>query len=167
MQPTLLLAALDAVGKPHVAGHRCSDGKWYNDAAGTKSPCPVRLHLDTARDQAEKLHASVHEAAHDDASVRYVMQAMTGFTDDDLSQMPGDESWGWMHTTRLAIEGLSEYLDRDPVREARLAGLRNRLAEAGLSPDPEHVHPDTLPCLAGCPAYGTRQGPLAEEVEAP
>lgn len=24
----------------------------------------------------------------------------------------------------------------------------------------EHVHPGTLPCLAGCPAYGTRQGAI-------
>lgn len=24
----------------------------------------------------------------------------------------------------------------------------------------EHIHPDMLPCLAGCPAYGTRQGPI-------
>lgn len=29
------------------------------------------------------------------------------------------------------------------------------------------MHPDTLPCLAGCPAYGTRQGPLADDDVAP
>lgn len=137
MKPTLLHASLDAIGKPHVAGHRCSDGKWYNDAAGTRTPCPVRLHLDTAHEQADRLHAQVHDSAHDDDSVRFVMQAMTGFTDDDLTQMDPGDVHGWMLATRLGIEGLAEYLDRDPVREARVAGLRQRLAQAGLSPDPE------------------------------
>ena len=163
MRPTLLHTALDAIDKPHVAGHKCIDGQWYNDAAGTRTPCPVRLHVTTARDQADRLHSQVHDAAHDDDAVRFVMQGMTGFTDDDLTEMGADDAGAWMLATRLAIEALSEHLDRDPVLDARRAAIRERLAAAGLRPDPEHVHPDTLPCLAGCPAYGTRQGPIGSQ----
>lgn len=35
------------------------------------------------------------------------------------------------------------------------------MADNAENGEVEHVHPDMLPCLAGCPAYGTRQGPLA------
>lgn len=148
MRPTLLHTALDAIGKHHVAGHRCNDGEWYNDATGTRTPCPIRRHLDTAREQADRLHAQVHDAAHDDTAVRAVLQGMTGFTDDDLTTMGEEEAAGWMHSTRLAIETLAEHLDRDPVREARTAAVRERLTAAGLTPGGETYGVADLPALA-------------------
>lgn len=165
MRPTLIHAALDALDKPHVAGHVCADRQWYNAAAGTRTPCPVRRHVATAREQADRLHAQVHEAAHDNTAVRVVMQGMTGFTDDDLANMPAEDAEGWMHATRLAIEALSEHLDRDPVLDARRAAIRERLAAAGLRPDPDSDPADygyeDLPRVGGIAVIPNR-GPEAE-----
>lgn len=132
MRPTLALASIDVVAKPHHVGHRCDDGKWFNPNAGTRSICPVLGHLRTAREQVEKMHNSVHEAAHTQSLVRAVMQGMTGFTDDDIDQMPTEDAAGWDRTAAMAIEALAEQLDRDPALEARAAAVRARLAEAGL-----------------------------------
>lgn len=128
-RPDLLLAALDAVAQPHRGGHRCTDGGWYNENAGTRTPCQVTLHLRTAREQAHRLHDQVHEAAHDTAAAEHVAEAMTGLVMADLSD---DDRAGWTTTARMAIEGLSEWLDRDPVADRRRASIRDRLAAAGL-----------------------------------
>ena len=137
MRPTLAIAAIDAVEAPHRGGHTCVDARWYNDNTGTRTPCPVRDHLTTARQQVGKLHTAVHEAAHNDAAATHVAEAMTGLTMADLSDEDRD---GWVTAARMAIEGLAEWLDRDPVQESRLAGVRARLARAGIG-DPTEGSP--------------------------
>jgi hypothetical protein len=134
MRPALALAALDAALLPHRGGHRCTDGKWWNDATGTRTPCPTRIHLDLAHEQVGKLHASVHEAAHDTDAATAVAEGMTGLV---MAELSADDREGWVLTARMAIEALAEHLDRDPAREARARALRDRLAAAGLaSSDP-------------------------------
>lgn len=129
MRPTLALTAIEAVEHPHRGGHNCDDGKWYNDNTGTRTPCPVRAHLTTAREQVDRLHAQVHEAAHDEAAAVHVAEAMTGLV---LADLADEDREGWVMTARMAMEGLAEWLDRDTVQEQRLAGIRERLARAGI-----------------------------------
>lgn len=142
MRPTLANTLLDALAEPHRNGHRCLDGQWWNPNAGTRTPCPDLTRLTTLREQVARLHTQVHEAAHDTATATAVAQAMVcpGATpDDDLDDwhaLPGEVQDGWVHLARLAIEGLSCQLDRDPQLEARVAAVRERLAAAGLDPDP-------------------------------
>lgn len=133
MKPTLALASIDAAEAPHRHGHTCTDGRWWNPNAGTRSPCPIQGHLRVAREQVEKLHAQVHEAAHDTPTVDAVAEGMTGLVLADLQ--PEDRD-GWRMATRLAIESLAEQLDRDAALEARAAAVRARLEAAGLNPDP-------------------------------
>jgi hypothetical protein len=128
MRPTLALATLDSLAGPHRAGHRCTDGEWYNDATG-RPPCPVRRDLGVVREQVEALHASVHEAAHDDDAARAVAEGMTGLVMADLDT---ESREGWTLTARMAVEALAAHLDRDPALEARAASVRARLAAAGL-----------------------------------
>lgn len=130
MRLTLALTALDAVEAPHRGGHTCDDGKWYNDNTGTRTPCPIRGHLTTAREQVHRLHAQVHEAAHDEAAVEVIAQAM--LSDTPMGDLDPDAAEGWRYLARLAVEGLAEWLDRDPVQEQRLAGIRERLAPRAL-----------------------------------
>lgn len=147
MRPTLIHAALDALDAPHRAGHRCTDGEWWNDAVGTRTSCGVRGHIATIRTQVERLHASVHDAAHSDDAVTAVLTGMTGFSTEDLAAMPAEDRDGWVLTVRLAVEALAEWLDRDPVKDARVAAVRERLAAA--------QKPETRDCYHGPDCHGS------------
>lgn len=127
MRPTLALQALAAVTAPHKGGHRCTDNNWYHDGVGTQTPCPVTAHLVTVREQIDRLHTQVHEAAHDTPTMVHVMEAMTGF---DAEEMDDELRSAWVLSVRQAVEALAEYLDRDPAQDARLAAVRARLAAA-------------------------------------
>lgn len=134
MRPTLALATLDTLTGPHIGGHRCTSGDWYNNLVGDQIPCPVHRDLTTVREQVEGLHAQVHEAAHDTEAAEAVAAGMTGFVMDDLSD---EDRHGWTLTARMAVEALAAHLDRDPAIEARAQAVRDRLAAAGLNPDPQ------------------------------
>lgn len=129
MKPTLALAAITAAAAPHQGGHTCTDGKWYNPNAGTRGPCPTIGHLRTAAEQVEKLHASVHEAAHDTPAAEHVAQSMTGLV---MTELNDEDREGWTRTARMAIEGLAEWLDRDPDLIARRERVRAQLAAHGI-----------------------------------
>lgn len=123
------MTALDAVEEPHRGGHRCTDGAWYNDNAGPRTPCPTRQHVATVREQVDRLHAQVHDAAHDTPAAEHVAHAMTGLV---LADLEPEDREGWTRTARMAIEGLAEWLERDPHKIARAEQVRARLAAAGL-----------------------------------
>ena len=128
MRPDTALTLIAGLARPHHGGHRCTNGNWHNDAVGTRAPCPVVDALDALRREVTGLHEQVHDAAHDDDAARAVAEGMTGLVMADLD----DESQeGWTLTARMAVEALAAHLDRDPVREARAAAVRERLAGTG------------------------------------
>jgi hypothetical protein len=124
-----ILVDLDNLLRPHLAGHRCIDGQWFNPNAGARRNCPTYTYLTEVRAGAEALHASVHEAAHDDAAATAVAEGMTGLT---MAELADEDREGWVLTARMAIEALSEWLDIDHVLEARRAATLDRLSAAGL-----------------------------------
>lgn len=125
MRPTLALASIDRASLAHRHGHRCDDGQWYNPNTGTKTPCPITASLTIAATQIQRLHAQVHDASHNPTVVDLVAEAMLAGT--PLADLPPENADGWRHLTRLAIEALAEYLDRDPVLEARAAAAVERI----------------------------------------
>ena len=76
-----------------------------------------------------RLHASVHEAAHDTLAATRVAQAMAA-DPDEWASLPQEAQAGYVAMARSAIEALAEHLDRDPAREARAEAVRARLAGA-------------------------------------
>lgn len=124
MRPDLALTAINAVREHHAYGHTCHDGRWYNPNAGTRSPCPDLRHLDTAREQVERLHASVHEAAHTDRHAVAVAEGMTGLT---MSALDPESREGWTLTARMAIEALAASLDGDDDLTARARAASARI----------------------------------------
>lgn len=125
MHPTQ--AALDAVRaleEPHRYAHTCSDTitapAWYRNG----TPCPAWLHLQTLRSSLEDLHERVHVSAHTPATVDTVAAAMLSGPLTDLDDIQQD---AWRHLTRLALERLSEVLDRDPADLARANAAAARL----------------------------------------
>lgn len=118
MQPTRALSAIESVAHRHRGGHRCIDGNWYNDNAGARVACGTLTALRGAADDVRRLHAQVHDAAHDPEAVDAVMSAMLSTPVEDID--PGERD-PWRHLTRLAIEGLAHHLDQDTSPEARRA----------------------------------------------
>lgn len=115
MSPDAAYASIDAAALPHLHGHSCTDGRWYNENAGSRSACPTLTHLRHARAQVGLLDSQVHRAAHDDAAVRATAEGMTGLVMADLG---GDDREGWMQTARDAIEALAAHLDPTTRQEA-------------------------------------------------
>lgn len=128
--------AIEAVAHAHRGGHRCQDGNWYNDNAGTREQCAVRRHLKVAADELRVLGQVVHEAAHDDDAVDAVTAAMLSTPMSQLAALDSTVLEPWRQMTRLAIEGLSEYLDTDTSPEGRRADAAAALIRerAGLPP---------------------------------
>ena len=60
-----------------------------------------------------------------------VGQSITGYPDDWVEQLDQEDRDGMRQMGRMAIEGLAEWLHRDPVRDARIAQVRERLERAG------------------------------------
>lgn len=135
MRPTLALATLDTLTAPHLGGHRCTNGDWYNNLVGDRTPCPVFRDLGIVREQVEGLHAQVHEAAHDDEAAMVVAMGATGYYPDWVEALDDDDRAGMLMMGRMAVEALAAHLDRDPVIEARAQAVRDRLASIGINPD--------------------------------
>lgn len=131
MRPDTALTVIAGLARPHIAGHRCTNGDWYNDAVGARERCPVRAALDTLTLEVKGLHEQIHGAAHDDDAARAVAEGMTGLV---LADLGDEEREGWTLAARMAIEALAAHLDRDPVLEARAAAVRERLAAAAAAP---------------------------------
>lgn len=108
MTADLVGAALDALTDPHVGGHRCTDGLWWNPNAGTRTPCPTLGHLRLIAEQVDRYRQQVHTAAHDDTAARVVAEGFTGLTLADLS---ADDAVAYHHAGRLALEALAAHLD--------------------------------------------------------
>ena len=128
MRPDTALTIITGLARPHRGGHRCTNGDWYNDAVGTRKPCPVAAALTTLRGEVKGLHEQIHDAAHDDDTALLVGLAAAGFTHDDLQRLDADDRQGFLSMGRYAVEALAAHLDRDPVREARTQAVRDRLA---------------------------------------
>lgn len=124
MRTTLAETAIAAAAAPHRQAHICTDGRWYNPHAGTRTPCPTLGHLTTATEQVTRLGAAVHDAAHNDDAARYVAEGMTGLV---MAQVDAESREGWTTTARMAVEALSEWLDRDPALEGRATAALARL----------------------------------------
>lgn len=119
MKPDLALTALDAVRREHNRGHTCTDGKWFNPNAGTRSRCATLAHVDTATEQVTRLATQVHDAAHADRHVHAVAAALVS---TPLAELPPDVREGWVHMSHLAIEALAYSLEtNDQLTEAARA----------------------------------------------
>jgi hypothetical protein len=108
LAPDLVGAALDALTDPHIGGHRCTDGLWWNPNAGTRTPCPTLGHLRLIAEQVDRLRTQVHDAAHTPTSCNVVAEAFTGLT---LAALPIYDAVSYHHAGRLALEALAAHLD--------------------------------------------------------
>lgn len=108
-QATAALAAIRAVAVKHTGGHRCSDGKWYNDQTGTRTPCDISLHLTLATGQVARLAGLVRTAAVDGRHIDAVAEGMTGLV---LTELAAEDAAGWRQTAAYAITALADSLDR-------------------------------------------------------
>lgn len=122
-RPMLGIVALDAARTPHLVGHRCTDGNWWNPKAGTRPACDTLRHLDVARTQIERLTTRVHDAAHTD---RHVAAVATALTSTPLSELPADVRDGWLHMARLAVEALAYSLETNDALTDRAAAAAAR-----------------------------------------
>lgn len=125
MTPDLALQSITAVRQIHAQGHTCTDGRWYNPRAGTRSRCQTLAHLDTAHEQVTRLRTQVHDAAHSDRHVDAVAAALTS---TPLTELPEDVRTGWRHMARLAVEALAWSLANSTALTDRAAALHARIA---------------------------------------
>lgn len=124
MDTKLALAAIEAVDVHHRGGHTCHDGQWYNDITGTRTYCPPRSHLLTARRQVTILGHAVGHAANSDRHRTAVAEGMTGLTMADLQ--PEDRD-GWLTAAGMAIAALAQSLERDTDLTARAQAAADRV----------------------------------------
>lgn len=127
MSPELALQAIAAVTTAHVGGHRCQDDRWYNDHTGTHTKCPVRLHMETATAQVQRLAEQVHAAATTPRHIDAVAQGMTGLV---LADLQPEDAEGWRTTARYAIEALAASLDGSEALTTRATQLAQRIGGA-------------------------------------
>lgn len=116
MSPDAAYAALDAAALPHLHGHSCTDGQWWNENAGTRTACPTLRHLRTARAQVALLDTQVHRAAHDDAAVAAVARGLLAGT--DLTTLDPETTAGWITMAQQGIEALAAHLDPTVTEES-------------------------------------------------
>lgn len=120
------LSAVRALEQPHRYAHTCDDReqppgvRWYRNG----DPCPAWDDLQTIRASLEHLHEAVHTAAHTPATVDTVAAAMLS---GPLSELDTEQQDGWRHLTRLALERLSEVLQRDTAVQDRARAASDRL----------------------------------------
>lgn len=124
MMPDLAVTAIEAVRAVHQHGHTCTDGKWYNPHAGTRSRCQTLAHLDTALAQVGLLSAQVHTAAHTDRHVHAVAAAICAMP---LADLPPDAVDTWVGIARQAVEALAYSLETSEDLTARANQLADRL----------------------------------------
>lgn len=118
----LATAAIDAVRLDHTNGHTCTDGKWYNPRAGTRSKCQTLTHLDLAHLQVTALGAQVHAAAHTPRHVDAVAGALVA---TPLPELSPENVEAWRGLARQGIEALAyslETTDQLTERATQVAG---------------------------------------------
>lgn len=131
MHPTQeALDAVRALEEPHRYAHHCwthptppQETRWWRNG----DRCPAWDDLQTIRASLEHLHERVHASAHTPATVDTVAAAMLS---GPLSDLEPDQQDAWRQLTRLALERLSEVLDRDPADAARALAAAARLTDA-------------------------------------
>lgn len=111
--PSSMLTRLGALRTPHRGGHRCDDGRWYNDSVNPARRCPAAAHIDALTADVTTLTGRVHAAAHNDETALQVGLAAVGYTKEELADtdQPDDDREGVIGMGRAAIERLSEILD--------------------------------------------------------
>lgn len=124
MKPDLALAAIDAVRADHAHGHTCTDGKWYNPHAGTRTSCQVWRHLDVARVQVYLLGQQIHAAAHTPRHVDAVAAALIA---TPLAELSPDNQEAWRGLARQGIEALAYSLENNDQLTQRAEALAVRL----------------------------------------
>lgn len=124
MRPDLALTAIDAVRADHAHGHTCTDGKWYNPHAGSRTPCAVLGHLNTAYTQTQALAAQVHLAAH---TARHVDAVAAALVATPLAELSADNQEAWRGLARQGIEALAWSLENNDQLTERGHALVERL----------------------------------------
>jgi hypothetical protein len=125
VRPDLALTAIDAVRADHAHGHTCTDGKWYNPLAGSRTTCQVLAHLNTARQQLDRLAAQVHDAAH---TARHVDAVAAALVATPLAELSPDNQEAWRGLARQGIEALAYSLENNDQLTQRAQALTDRLA---------------------------------------
>ena len=125
MSPELALQALAVVTEPHLVGHTCTDGRWWNPRTGTKTPCPVYLHLVTVTQQVQRLAEQVHVAAHQPRHVEAVASGLLAGT--PLAELPPEEREGWVTMAQQAISALAVSLDGNQALTDRATAAAGRV----------------------------------------
>lgn len=125
MHPTQeALDAVRALEEPHRYAHRCNDQVWWRN----DQTCPVLTESAIVRASLEHLHERVHVAAHTPTTVDTVAAAMLS---GPLTDLDPEQQDAWRQLTHLALERLSEVLDRDPADAARAQAAAGRLVDRG------------------------------------
>ena len=102
--------ALDLLGTDHHGQHRCTDGGYYTPS--TWVDCPINTALATVSAVLVQTRELPHTAAHDDATMYAVAEAMSGI---ELRAVPCEVDTeirlGWLTMARLGGEALAAELD--------------------------------------------------------
>lgn len=126
MRPDLALTAIDAVRADHLHGHTCTDGKWFNPHAGSRTACPVLCHLNTALAQVTGLGTQVHDAAH---QARHVDAVAAALIATPLAELSPDNQEAWRGLARQGIEALAWSLENNAQLTERGHALVERLTQ--------------------------------------
>lgn len=140
MRPDLALTAIDAVRADHAHGHTCSDGKWYNPHAGTRTRCQTAVHLDTASNQVTLLGTQVQVAA---TQTRHIDAVAAALVATPLAELSPDNQEAWRGLARQGIEALAWSLENNDQLTQRAQALTERLAADPVvlhDPGPRPAH---------------------------